>query len=86
MERARGHGGEEERMKSLPSIKAGRYKVSPKESSMAAAMNGHLFAHTEGVTAESDGERVTFFHKGKEVFSCNSVYAAFNFCFEEDQP
>ncbi len=48
---------------------------------MAAAMNGHSIIWPEA-DAESDGELVVFFKDGKQVYSCNATYAAFNFVAE----
>ena len=64
---------------SMKSLAKGRYKVRCKEANaIAAALNGHgaIWPDAEAV---SDGEWVRFFRGDKEVFSCNSTYAAHNF-------
>ena len=61
-------------------LPAGRYHVRAKEkTAMDAAMNGHYFAFKTGFIAESDGKWVKFYRDGKELYSCNAVYAAAHF-------
>lgn len=57
----------------------GKYRAVCREQSViAAAMHGHSAVWPEA-EAVSDGKRVRFYRNGKEVYSCNAVYAAANF-------
>jgi len=59
----------------------GRYRIRCRERSFILAVcNGHSFAWgPEVCEAISDGNSVTFWSEGKQVWSCNSNYAAANF-------
>ena len=63
----------------VKSLAKGKYHVRCTEATaLAAALNGHgaIWPEAEAV---SNGKWVKFFRGDKEVFSCNSAYAAHNF-------
>lgn len=66
----------------LERLAVGEYRAACKEVNFAqAVVNGHsaVWPHARAV---SDGDWVRFYQGGKEVFSCNPVYAAAHFTCE----
>ena len=68
------------RIKIAANLAPGRYHIRCKErTALLAICNGHDFAWEPGCEAVSDGNWVTFYAGEKQLWDCNSNYAAANF-------